>query len=193
MENCAQFYKNKVDEILKKNMTEKGFKLFEGISKLLPQTYDKPTSSTGKHHKKLNGEIPCQAEHIYHLVYAADKIIRLFSVEQNTTEADIIFLALALHDSLKFGEFGSRKFSDRAHDKQAADLIESNREALLKIFNDNQISTLSEMVRFHSGQWSTDVPANEKFDFRNYHPYTFFIHMLDMMSTHDLIQTDVRE
>lgn len=193
MENCAQFYKNKIDEILKKNMTEKSFKLWEGINKLLPQTYDKPTSSTGKHHKKLNGEIPCQAEHIYHLVYSADKIIRLFSVEPKTTEADIIFLALVLHDSLKFGEFGSRRFSDKTHDKQAADMIEANREALLKIFNDNQISTLSEMVRFHSGQWSTDVSANEKFDFRNYHPYTFFIHMLDMMSTHDLIQTDVRE
>jgi hypothetical protein len=193
MENPAHYYKGKIDEVLNRNMTEKCFKLWEGLNKLLPQTYDKSTSSTGKHHKKLNGEIPSQAEHIYHLVYSADKLIRMFNIEPKTNESDVIFLALVIHDSLKYGEFGSRKFSDKTHDKQAADMIEANREALLKIFSDDQVSVLSEMVRFHSGQWSTDVQPNEKFSFKNYHPFTFFIHMLDMMSTHDLIQTDVRE
>jgi hypothetical protein len=52
---------------------------------------------------------------------------------------------------------------------------------------------MEEMIRFHSGQWSTDVSKDKKFDFNDYNPETMFIHILDMMSTADLIQTDVRE
>ena len=52
---------------------------------------------------------------------------------------------------------------------------------------------MEEAIRFHSGQWSTDVPKNKPFSFKDYNPETLFIHILDMMSTADLIQTDVRE
>jgi len=192
-EYTAEYYYDRVKEILNNNMSEKCYKLWQGLNSLLPKIYDKPTSSTGKHHKKLNGEIPSQAEHIFHLIFSAEKLLRMFDVVPKTQEADLLFLAISLHDSLKYGEFGSRKYTEKTHDKLAADMIEGNRETLLKIFDDEKVSILSEMVRFHSGRWSTDIPHNGKFDFRNYHPYTFFIHMLDMMSTNDLIQTDVRE
>ena len=45
---------------------------------------------------------------------------------------------MSLHDSLKYGEFGSRKFTEKTHDKLAADMIEGNRSALLKIFDDEK-------------------------------------------------------
>ena len=57
-------YKEKVVELLEKNMTEKGFKLWIGINNILPDIWDKPTASTLKYHKKLNGEVPCNAEQI---------------------------------------------------------------------------------------------------------------------------------
>ena len=41
--------------------------------------------------------------------------------------------------------------------------------------------------------FNVDVPKKKKFTFSDYNPETMFIHMLDMMSTADLIQTDVRE
>ena len=186
-------YKEKVVELLEKNMTEKGFKLWKGINAMLPDAWDKPTSSTGKYHKKLNGDIPVQAEHIYHLLYSTVKLFRMFNITAKTTDADKLLFAVALHDSLKYGELGTRKHTSKTHDKEAADMVSQNKETFQKIMTEEQFFVMEEAIRFHSGQWSTDVPKNKKFTFSDYNPETLFIHMLDMMSTADLIQTDVRE
>lgn len=186
-------YKQKITELLKGHMTEKGFKLWEGINKMLPDCWDKPTSSTGKYHKKMNGDIPTQAEHVYHLLYATVKLFRMFSVSSNTSDADKMLFAAALHDSLKYGKLGTRKHTDGKHDRMAANMVSQNKKTFQKILTEEQFFVMEEAIRFHSGQWSADVPKNEKFNFSDYNPETMFLHMLDMMSTADLIQTDVRE
>ncbi len=186
-------YKAKIFEVLKNNMTEKGLNLFRGITRLLPDVWNRPTSSTGKYHKKRNGGVPSQAEHVYHMLYATVKLFRMFNINKNTSDADKMLLAIALHDTLKYGKLGTRKHTDYQHDKNAADMIAQNRDTFIKILNEEQFCTLEEMVRFHSGQWSTDVSKNEKFDFKDHNPETMFVHILDMMSTADLIQTDVRD
>lgn len=186
-------YKERIVELLKSKMTERGFKLWKGIDSMLPDTWGKPTSSTGKYHKKMNGEIPNQDEHVYQLLYAASKIMRMFGVEKKTTDADKIYMAIALHDSVKYGPFGSRRHSDTKHDKIAADMVSANRSTFLELLTEEQFHVMEEAIRFHSGQWSTDVPKDKPFSFKNYNPETLFVHMLDMLSLHDLIQTDVRE
>jgi len=186
-------YKEKVKEILERNMTERGFKLWSGINKILPDIWDKPTSSTGKYHKKLNGDIPNIAEHIYNMLYVAVKMLRMFDINPNTVDADKILMAVALHDSLKYGNLGNRRHTDKEHDKMAADMIASNEGTFKKLFSDEQYYTLEESVRFHSGRWSTDIPKDEKFSWSKLRPETFFVHLLDMLETADLIQTDVRE
>jgi hypothetical protein len=186
-------YKDKVIEILQENMSERGFKLWGGINSLLPDVWNKPTSSTGKYHKKLNGDIPDQAEHVYQLLYATVKLFRMFNIEKNTTDADKILLAVALHDSLKYGPMGTRKHTDYQHDKKAADMVSENKNTFLKLLTESQFYTMEEAIRFHSGQWSTDVRSKNAFTFKDYNPETFFVHILDMMSTADLIQTDVRD
>ena len=186
-------YKEKVIELLQENMTERGFKLWSGIDKLLPDVWNKPTSSTGKYHKKLNGDIPDQAEHVYQLLYATAKLFRMFNIETKTTDADKMLLAVALHDSLKYGQLGTRKHTDYQHDKKAADMVNQNKKTFLKLLTEDQFYTMEEAIRFHSGQWSTDVRSKRDFTFKDLNPETFFVHMLDMMSTADLIQTDVRD
>lgn len=186
-------YKEKIVEILKSNMTEKGFKLWEGINRMLPDTWDKLTSSTSKYHKKLNGEVPTQGEHTYHMLYSAVKIFKMFDIQKSTPDGDKLLFAVALHDTLKYGEMGTRKHTDNSHDKYAADMIASNKETFLKVMSKEQFYVLEEAVRFHSGRWSTDVPRNKEFTFKDYNPETLFIHTLDMMSANDLIQTDVRD
>lgn len=186
-------YKERIVELLKSKMTERGFKLWKGIDSMLPNTWDKPTSSTGKYHKKMNGEIANQDEHVYELLYAASKIMRLFGISKNTSDADKILMAIALHDTMKYGQFGSRKHTDKMHDKLGADMVSSNRESFLKLLTEEQFQVMEEAMRFHSGQWSTDIPKDKPFTFKDYNPETLFVHILDMMSTADLIQTDVRE
>jgi len=186
-------YKEKIEELLKEKMTERGFKLWKGIDSMLPDIWERPTSSTGKWHKKLNGDIPNQSEHVYQMLYAASKVMRLFGIEKQTTEADKMLLPIVLHDSLKYGQFGSRKHTDYEHDKNAADMVSANRSTFLEILTEEQFRVLEESIRFHSGQWSTDAPKDKSFSFRNLNPETLFVHVLDMMSTADLIQTDVRD
>lgn len=186
-------YKDKIEEILEKNLTEKSFKLWSGIDKILPDIWKKPSSSTGKYHKKLNGEVPSIAEHVYHMLYAAVKIMKIFEYNTKTLDADKLLLAVALHDSVKYGNLGTRKYTDNQHDKEAADMIASNQGTFMKLFDDKQFQVLEEAVRFHSGQWSTDAPIAKPFEWREYNTETFFVHMLDMLSTNDLIQTDVRD
>lgn len=188
-------YKEKVIEILEANLSERGFKLWRGIDKIVPDIWSLPTSSTGKYHKKQNGDVPDIAEHVYQMLYAAVKVLRMFNVKPKTTDADKILMAVALHDSLKYGNLGNKKHTDYQHDKLAADMIASNRDTFIKLFNEDQLHTLEESVRFHSGQWSTDIPKNEKFNWNKsgLKMETFFVHVLDMFSTADLIQTDIRD
>ena len=186
-------YKQKIIDLLEEHMTEKGFKLWNGIIKIIPDIWDKPSSSTGKYHKKMNGDVPTIAEHTYHMTYSAVKLFRMFSINSKTTDADKMLYATTLHDCLKYGTLGSRKHTDYKHDKEAADMVASNKNTFTKVLTEEQFYTLEEAIRFHSGQWSTDVPKNETFKFSDYNPETMFLHMLDMMSTADLIQTDVRE
>jgi len=188
-------YKEKVVEILENNMSERAFKLWQGIDRIVPNIWNKPTSSTGKYHKKYNGDIPDIAEHIYQMLYAAVKMLKAFDAMPKTSNADKILMAVVLHDCLKYGNLGNRKHTDNQHDKAAADMIASNKDTFQKLFNEDQLHTLEEAVRFHSGMWSTDISKNENFDWSKskLKMETFFVHMLDMLSTADIIQTDVRE
>jgi hypothetical protein len=186
-------FKERIVDLLENNMTEKGFKLWKGIDSMLPDIWSKPSSSTGKYHQKHNGDVPDIAEHVYHMLYTGNKILKMFNINPKTTDADKILFALALHDSLKYGNLGTRKHTDKVHDKEAADMISSNANTFKKLLSDEQFQVLEESVRFHSGRWSTDVPKNKEFFWEEYNPETLFVHMLDMLSTADLIQTDVRD
>lgn len=186
-------YKVKVEEILEKNLTERSFKLWKGIDAIIPDIWNKLVASTKKYHRKMSGEVPDIAEHVYHMLYAAVKIMRIFNIELNTLDGDKILLAVALHDSLKYGNLGTRRHTDVRHDKEAADMVASNEATFRKLFDAEQFQVLEEAVRFHSGQWSTDAPIGKPFDWKNYNIETFFVHILDMLSSNDLIQTDVRD
>ena len=179
--------------LLEEHMTEKGFNLWQGIDKVLPDIWDKPTSSTGKYHKKQNGDVPTNAEHVYQMLFAACKLLKMFGINSRTTDSDKLLFAVVLHDTLKYGKLGTRAHTDSSHDKEAGDMVASNKDTFLKILNEDQFYVLEESVRFHSGRWSTDVPKNKEFTFSEYRPETMFIHILDMLSTADLIQTDVRD
>lgn len=185
-------YFEKITNLLEDNMTEKGYKLWQGINSILPNIWNKPVSSTMKYHKKLNGEVPDIAEHVYHMLYATVKIFRLFNIESKTVEADTMLLSIALHDSLKYGQFGSRKYCDNSHDKTAADMVSSNKDTFTKLISEEQFFQLEEAIRFHQGRWSTDLSLrNEEFSFKNYNPETLFIHILDMLSANDCLKTDM--
>jgi len=186
-------YEEKLNELLELNLSDRGFSLWKAIKEILPDIWEKPTSSTGKYHKKQDGSIPSIAGHTFEMLNAGIKLLRMFNIKENTSDADTLLLGIVLHDSLKYGKDGFRKHTDNKHDRLAGDMIKANRNTFTKLLTEDQCNTLEESVRFHSGRWSSDVDKNEEFSFKDYEPQTFFIHILDMLSTADVLKTNFKE
>lgn len=181
-------------KLMSENMTPEGFKAFCQIQDVIPDIWEKPTSSTGKYHKTKDGRVPSQAEHVYHMLYSCSKLFRMFGIEKKTRGADMMMIAIGLHDAFKYGMEGTNPYTHKKHDQLMADSIAAGIDVLKEVFGPNQIETIEEMIRFHSGRWSSDVVDQKKFNWTTsgLNFGTFFVHVLDMMSTADLIQTDIR-
>lgn len=184
MDSTSISYYERVDNLLKNNLSTEAFKLWIKLKDKIPDIWDKPTSSTLKHHKKLDegGRVPSILEHTYEMLYVADKICPLF----NYKNKDVIFLSIILHDSFKYGLNGNNPHTINIHDKIIGDTIRDNKPLFLKILNENDVQLLEESTRFHSGKWSTD--ANNSFSFNDHNPEVFFLHILDMLSSRNLIK-----
>lgn len=178
-------YVDKIDSLLKKNLTSRGFELWLRLKERIPDIWNKPSSSTLKYHKKTdeNGRVPSVSEHTFEMIYSADKIIDMFP---NTVNRDVIFLSIILHDSFKYGINGNTPHTENRHDKIIGDTIRDNKKLFLKLLNENDVNLLEEITRFHSGKWSTD--ADNEFSFYSHKPEVLFIHTLDMLSSKNLIK-----
>ncbi len=181
-------FQEKINELLEKNMTQGGFKLWLGIDKMIPDIWNKPSSSSGKYHKRADGTVHDIAEHTYEMLYAGIKIVRMLSIKLKTSRCDGLLFSIALHDRLKYGDQGQLKHTTGQHDQMIGDLIKGNFETFRKVMDDNDIVVMEESARFHSGQWSTDIKNKNNFNFHNFYPETQFVHMLDMLSTADVLK-----
>jgi len=181
-------YTKAMFELAEKNMTEKGFGLLLKINSRLPDIWDKPSSSTGKYHKKANGEVPSISHHSLEMLYGACKIIRMFGGKLKSTQNDAILMSIILHDAQKYGPKGNMPHTNNFHDKSMADLLEKNKKVLLSHFSEEEAQTVIDGVRYHSGRWSKSVPNMHSFDFADYPPIVMFTHFLDMLSTADCLQ-----
>lgn len=172
-------------------MTDNGYELIHKIIETkLPDIWNKSTSSTGKHHKKKDGTVPTIVEHTYEMLYAAIQTYRMFNIEPKTSDMDLLLTGVVLHDALKYGEKGTMFHTHTGHDRLMSKRINKRREIMLKIFNEFQCEILEEMVHYHSGRWSTGLLKKGKANFKlsNYHPFTAYIHTLDMLSTADVLK-----
>ena len=172
----------KLDALLKENTSPESFKWYLAFRNTLPDIWDKPVSSTGKYHRRVDGTMPTIAEHTYEMVHAATKISRMFGGEDPTT-IEAVYLALALHDGLKYGLDGTRPHTTKDHDKLIADRLLVERLAVPSTID---LPTLEQGMRFHAGQWSTDtltVLGEEGY-------FNQFIHILDMLSTANCLKGD---
>jgi hypothetical protein len=179
-------YEDEMNELLKANMSEDGFRLWTAMLTKITSIWERPTSSTGKYHNKDDGRVPTVIEHTYEMLYAATKVMRMYGAEPKSVDADIICLAIALHDAWKYGEQPKkRSHTASAHDLIAAQKLRKNRAIILQLYSDDYYDILEDCIRLHQGRWSTDVKNADDFNFSDYHPYVHFIHMLDMLSANN--------
>lgn len=181
-------YEELTDDLLERNMTEKGFDLWVALKEKIPPVWDRLSSSTKKYHQKSDGHVPSISEHSYEMLLTCIKIWSMFDIQSKTTEADTLLLAISLHDSFKYGlNPDERTYTISEHDQLAADKIVNAEKVFKRHLSDEQFDNLVDAVRFHSGRWSTDVEGD--FNFNDRHPYSMFVHTLDMLSTKDCIKT----
>lgn len=173
-------------------MTESGYKLWKAIDARIPNIWEKLSSSSKKYHKKADGSVPTIAEHTYHMLHAASKVMKMFNYDPQSTGADTLLMSIVFHDGLKYGLKGKNPHTSRTHDKDAADMVEANKKTFMQVISESEVNDMVDIIRFHSGQWSTDTKIKD-FSFSDRTPLAMFVHTLDMLSTSDSIQTDVRE
>jgi len=184
-------YEILLNDLLRENMSEDGFKLWTAMLTKITAIWNRPTSSTGKYHNKDDGRVPTVAEHTYEMLYAATKVMRMYGAEPKSVDADIICLGIALHDAWKYGENPKlRDHTANAHDMIAADMIRKNKDVILQLYSEEKFDLLEEIIRFHQGRWSTNVKYEPDFDWSTYHPYTHFIHALDMLSANNCLHSN---
>jgi len=175
------------DDLLKEHMSERGYKFWLVLKEKIDPVWDRLASSSMKYHKKKDGRNPTIEEHTHEMLFAATKLLSMFNFKKKSQESDILLLSIVLHDARKYGkEPCVNNHTVKNHGKLMADSISMNRNHFLKIFDSENISTLEEAVRFHDGKWAVD--ANSKFDIESVKSTTFFVHILDMLSSRDLIK-----
>lgn len=176
-----------IERLLGQHMTERGFKFWTALKEKIPPAWDRLASSTKRYHKKANGRVPSIAEHTFEMLYSAVNLLRMFDVDSQTPEADMILLSIVLHDAFKYGlNPDSSDYTTPKHDRIMAESVVANRDQFLKVFSESQVDQIESAIRYHAGRWASD--ATNTFRIENLDPITLFIHFLDMMSSRDLIK-----
>lgn len=180
-------YTKKLMELAESCLTKKGYKLLLFVEDKIPDIWDLPSSSTGKYHQKADGSVPSIAEHVYEMVFALSKTIKMLGDEIISTKNDAILIATILHDSLKYGPTGKAKYTFRNHEKLMADFFADKKKVFLKHFSEDEFNIFIDCIRYHSGRWSSDVKDKKTFNFSDYRPEILIVHFLDMLSTNDCL------
>lgn len=178
-------YMEKSDVILKRNLSEKAFGLWEVLKERNSNPcWEKLTSSTGKYHKKEDNTVPTVIAHTYEMLYSADKIISMF---EGILNKDIIFLSIALHDFYKYGLCKTCQHTEIKHGEITAEKIKSSKKVFLNFLTENEVQILEDAVKYHDGKFSPIAKAND-FNRSFFTPELLFLHTLDMLSSRDVIK-----
>ena len=177
---------DKIDELLNENMTDISFRMWNALKEKIPDVRNRPTSSSGKYHRR-NGSVLSIYDHTYEMLVSCTKLLSIFNVTPKTKKADILLFSIILHDAFKYGINNpfAAQHTNNAHDRLAANIVSDNKSVFMRVFNEEEVNLLEQCLRFHSGRWSSD--ASKDFDFKNYPPEVMFVHFLDMCSTHNLL------
>jgi hypothetical protein len=178
------FYIEKINEILKRHLTQKSYDLWIGIyENISNKCLNLPTSSTKKHHLKEDGRCPTVGEHTFEMLYITDKIIPMF---EGMFNKNVIFLGIAMHDIYKYGLNINNIHTHGKHDQIIAETIKKNQKIFTQALSLDDTILLEEIVRFHMGRWSSNAPKN--FNYSNYTPLVLFLSTLDMLSANNCLK-----
>lgn len=181
-------FKNELNLIKNDNIRKSGEYL---VSKLPDYFYKISASSTGKYHPSYTlGEYGLY-KHVKSAVRIARELLVLDMYKKIFTsdEQDIIILAIILHDGFKKG-ITEGKYTRFDHPLIMGNYIIENKDKLF--LTDEQIEILSNAIKRHMGQWTTDFNGNEILE----SPKTKvdkFVHLCDYLASRKFLNVNFDE
>ena len=177
---------DKIDELLEINLTDISFRMWNALKEKIPDIRHRPSSSTGKYHRR-NGSVLTIYDHTYEMLVCCTRLFSIFHITPKTKKADILLFSILLHDAFKYGINNpfSAQYTYNAHDRLAANIVNENKAVFMRVFSEEEVNLLETCLRYHSGRWSADAGSN--FTFSTMPAEVFFIHLLDMLSTNNLL------
>ena len=168
----------------KNNMTEKGYQILDEILADVPPIWDKPASSSGRFH---HGE--SVGEHTYAMLDAGLKIMSMYGYAKDTTGADVICMAVVLHDCRKYGEHGTSKHTVSHHDYLAGELVRVYFGELSEHLGVKMALELFHALTFHSGRWSYELEGDKDTSVLD-HRLTHLLHTVDMLESRGCLKNE---
>jgi len=183
-------FENQINELVEKNMTEEGKTFWREIRNKIPPVWDRYSSSTMKYHRRKDGTVPSIEEHTLEMLKSGCNVMGAFNIQPKTKDCDLLMFAILLHDAFKYGTKNplNSPHTDNTHDSIVGNVIKNNNEMFHQLFEKEKVVLLEEIVRYHSGRWSTDVKDKDSFNFKDFDPLTMFVHLLDMLSSRDCLK-----
>jgi|GEM_PF-3561857 len=176
----------KIEELIKENMTDISFRMWNALKEKIPDIWQRLASSSGKYHRR-NGTVLTIYEHTCEMLVACIKLLSIFNITPKTKKADILLFSILLHDAFKYGIDNplNTQYTDRSHDRLAANIVNDNKAVFMRVFTEEEVNLLEQCLRYHSGHWSSDW--NKDLSFDKLPKEVMFIHLLDMLSTNNLL------
>lgn len=183
-ETSTEYKSGDIAKLIFENCLKDSYDYWDSMMDHLVDIWDKPTSSTGKYHRRADGTIPSIAEHTYEMLNAGLKVMRLLGFKSKSSEGDAFLIAIALHDGMKYGKDGTRQHTTSDRDKLMADFIHNSKTVPDSI----NMHVMEKSIRYHSGRWSTNL-KNEGDGINGLGHTEMLVHTLDMLSAADLLKT----
>ena len=143
--------------------------------------FEVPASSTGKYHPEYAAGPGGLMRHTKAAVRFAYELLSdpCIGDKYTSDEKDLMFMALVLHDGLKYG-LEKEKYTRFDHPILIADYIMDNEEKLgLEI---PEIEFLCDVMKTHMGSYTTDYSGVEVLE-KPKTKYQNFIHMCDFLAS----------
>ena len=177
----------KIDDFLYKHISSRHYKFWIDFTSQFPLPFHKQSSSSGKYHLNKAGLGHTIEDHTLELIYFVDRLITIFGDTKEEQGYDIMILAAALHDCMKYGAGSERKHTVLNHGDLVAGRI--RKQGVQMGLTEHEAEMLASMVEFHMGRWSTSNP------YPNNAPIIMtdiqlFLHVADMASSRRILKFD---
>lgn len=180
--NKTECFKDEIDYIKNQRIKESCLVMVD----LLPDYFfEIPASSTEKYHPKYAIGQGGLLRHVKAAVRIAHELLGDPCIGDKYTkdEADLMLMALILHDGLKSG-LDHSKYTQFDHPILMANYIMENRDKLQ--LDEKELEFVTSAIKTHMGPWTADYRGNEILE-RPKTKYQNFVHMCDYLASRKCI------